>query len=92
MASNQKTPPEVLARAAELIAGGMSLSEAARRVGCSRPTLHKWLRPNGDDVARRQHDTTCSRLCQHWTAGACGLGFPREDWAISGCGSYLKRS
>lgn len=89
MASNRKTSPETLARAADLIAGGMSLRQAAREVGVSHPTLAKWLGPG---ASRPQHDTTCARLCQHWVAGACGLGFPREDWAVGSCGSYLKRS
>jgi DNA invertase Pin-like site-specific DNA recombinase len=88
MASNQKTPPETLARAADLIAQGMSVRRAARQVGISHATLLKWL-PTG---TRSQHDTSCARLCAHWKGGACGLGFPREDWSVSSCGSSLRRS
>jgi hypothetical protein len=88
MASNQRTSPETLTRAADLIAQGMSVRRAAREVGVSHPTLLKWLR-TGD---RSQHDTSCARLCQHWAEGACGLGFPREDWSVASCGSYLRRS
>lgn len=89
MASNQRTSPETLTRAADLIAQGMSVRRAAREVGISHPTLLKWL-PAARD--RSQHDTSCARLCQHWAEGACGLGFPREDWSVSNCGSYLRRS
>ena len=88
MALNRKTPPEVLQRAADLIAQGLPVRQAAREVGVSHPTLLKWLR-TGD---RSQHDTSCARLCQHWAEGACGLGFPREDWSVASCGSYLRRS
>jgi hypothetical protein len=88
MASNQRTPPETLTRAADLIAQGMSVRRAAREVGVSHPTLLKWL-PTGD---RSQHDTSCARLCQHWAEGACSLDFPREDWSVASCGSYLRRS
>ena len=87
MASNRKIPPELIARAAELIAQGQSLRQAARAIGCSHPTLLKWLGPSG--AAR---DVSCSRSCQHWDAGRCGLGFPEEDWSVRLCGAYVKRS
>ena len=88
MASNRKTSPEVLQRAADLIAQGMPVRQAAREVGISHPTLLKWL-PTGN---RSQHDTSCARLCQHWAHGACSLGFPPEDWAVSFCAAYFRRS